>query len=79
MSGERLLIEDQASPVGYKVPSVPDFEIDPGLADTGSPCMSVNFELFIGLIMAVSVGSWLVSLAFTLWEDRLYDDISDSV
>lgn len=76
--GERVLMADQASPVGYKVPSVPDFEIDPSLVDTGSPCLSLTTEFFIGLIIAVGVGTWLVSLAFTLWEDRLYDNMSDS-
>lgn len=74
-----MLIEDHASPVGYKVPSVPDFEIDPSLANTGSKCLSLTCEFMIGLLMAAAVGTWLVSLAYTTWEDHLYDEISDVV
>ena len=73
--GERLLIEDQSSPVGYKVPSLPDFEIDPSLANTGSKCLSLTCELVVGLILAISIGSGLIVLAFTSWEDNLYNKI----
>ena len=52
--GERLLIEDHASPVGYKVPSLPDFEIDPTIANTGLPCMTMSTEFIIGIAMALS-------------------------
>ena len=74
--GERLLIEDQSSPVGYKVPSLPDFEIDSNLASTGGiKCLSLKFELIVGLIMAISVGFCLILLAFPSWEDNLYNEI----
>jgi hypothetical protein len=76
--GERLLIEDHASPVGYKVPSLPDYEIDPVLANTGSKCFSLTFEMCIGFIMAFAVGTWIIALAFTTWEEDLYKDIEDS-
>jgi hypothetical protein len=77
--GERLLIEDHASPVGYKVPSLPDFEIDPSMANTGSKWLSLTFEFFIGVVMSVIVGTWLVSLAYTGWDDNLYSEIADAV
>jgi hypothetical protein len=77
--GERLLIETHASPVGYKVPSLPDYEIDPSLANTGSPYLSLTFELLIGLIMTMVVGTWLIGLAFTWWDENLYGDIEEGL
>jgi hypothetical protein len=72
LDGERLLVEDQASPVGYKVPSLPDFEIDPSMADTGSKCLSLNVEFLVGVIMALGVGIFLISLTFTTWQNHFW-------
>lgn len=69
--GEVLLVSDQASPVGYKVPSLPDFEIDPSLAYTGNKCVSMNFEFLLGLIVAVSVGVGLISRTISTWQHNL--------
>ena len=75
--GERLLVEDQASPVGYRVPSLPDYEIDPLLADTGSPYLSLPLEVCLGVIMAGTIGTWLIGLAFTTWDEDIYADIEE--
>jgi hypothetical protein len=75
--GERLLIEDQASPVGYKVPSLPDYEIDPILANTGSPCLSLPLEVCLGVLLATIVGTWLIGLAFTMWDEDIYAEIKE--
>jgi len=76
--GEKILIEDQASPVGYKVPSLPDFEIDPSLANTGIKCLSLQFEFYFGIFMALVIGSLIVTLAFTNWEETVNKSVSDA-
>lgn len=78
-NGERLLIEDAASPVGFKVPSLPDYEIDPGLADRTSRILSPHLYLITGFVLAIAVGGWLVLVAFTNWGNDLYEDIKGSV
>jgi hypothetical protein len=78
-SGERLLIEDHASPVGYKVPSLPDFEIDPSLANSGLPCVSLTTELLFGLLMVLSIGTVLIGLAFTSWDDDVHEIIEGTL
>lgn len=75
--GERVLVEDISSPVGYRVPSLPDFEIDPSLANTGIKVFPLACEFAFGTIVALAVGGWLIALAFTSWEDDLLDKISD--
>jgi len=77
--GEKLLEEDHASPVGYKIPSLPDFEIDPDMANTGSKCFPLQLEFFIGVVMAVGVGAAIVSLAFTTWDEEFYDEVEAAV
>lgn len=74
--GEPLLIEDHASPVGFKVPSVPDYEIDPGLADQGSKCLSLQFEFAIGIIMAAVIGGGIIYLAFTSTDEELIEELT---
>lgn len=78
-SGEKLLVENHASPVGYQVPSLPDFEIDPGMATTGSKCLSLRFEFIVGVIMAIGVGSGIITLAFTSWDENFYHEITETV
>jgi len=76
-NSERLLEEDHSSPAGYRVPSLPNFEIDPALARTGTPCLSANFEFAFGLIMSLVVGGGITYLAFTDWDDMAIDQIQD--
>lgn len=71
-NGERLLIEDHASPVGYKVPSLPDFEIDPSMANTGCRWLPLNLEFFVGVLLAFVVGACLIALSFTEWDQQFY-------
>lgn len=68
--GERLLIEDHASPAGYRVPSLPDFEVDPTLAKEGLPFASVGVEFFFGLIMAVAIGTGMIYLSVSQWDNQ---------
>lgn len=77
--GEKLLEEDHASPVGYKVPSLPDYEIDPSLAKSGSKWVPVQLEFIIGVILAVGVGGAIVALGYTSWDEDFYDEVSDTI
>ena len=64
---EALLVEDQASPVGFKVPNLPDFEIDPNLVQPERfPC-PMQFELAFGFMLAIGIGGGMVYMAYTDW------------
>lgn len=77
INSEKLLEEDDASPAGYRVPSLPNFEIDPALARTGVDCFSLNFEFGFGILMAFVVGAGISYLAFTDWDDNAIDQIQE--
>jgi hypothetical protein len=78
--GEELLLKkDHASPVGYKVPNLPDFEIDPSLANTGSNYLSLKVELIIGIIISMAVGGSIVALAFTSWDEDVIENLQNYV
>lgn len=62
----------QASPVGYKVPSLPDFEIDPTLANTGIKWLPMWLEFGFGSLLAAAIGIWMIALALTNWDEYLY-------
>ena len=68
---ETLLDEDQSSPLGFKVHSLPDFQVDPHLAQKGVEFLSVQFEFVAAVIMAVGLGAFMVSLAFTQMDENL--------
>ena len=76
--GEPLLIPDQVSPVGYKVPSLPDFTIDPGLAQTGNPCLSIRVEVVLGILFAMAAGTGIVYLAFTDWDETVVAEVEST-
>lgn len=74
--GEKLLQDDHASPVGYKVPSLPDFEIDPTLiSNLGMSCFSSNWELAFGLLLTAIIGGGLMYLAFTSLDDDVFTNV----
>jgi hypothetical protein len=71
---EPLLQEEQASPVGYKVPHLPDFPIDPSLTYKGWVpfcCCSVGFEYLMGVTVAVGVGGFICYLGLTDLDDKI--------
>ena len=68
---EPLLEEDQASPVGYKVPSLPDFPVDPILEQKGMSFMNVKVEFVLGVVMALVIGGGIIFLAFTDFDENL--------
>ena len=67
---ESLLVPSQASPVGFRVPNLPDFVVDPNLVQKGSACVSLETELVLGAIMALAIGGGIVYLAFTEVDDE---------
>jgi hypothetical protein len=68
---EPLLEEDQASPVGFKLPSLPDFPIDPIMEQRGVPFLNVRAEFILGAFLALSIGGGIVYLAFTDFDENL--------
>lgn len=77
--GEKLLVEDHASPVGYKVPSLPDYEIDPSMAKKGSKWVPLQMEFIIGVILAIGVGGAIVAFGYTSLDEDFYDDLANTV
>lgn len=75
--GERLLKSDHTSPVGFKVPKLPDFELDPCCGLAGSRFLSLHLEFAIGVVLAIVLGILMVSFSFTDWEDNAYDAVQD--
>jgi hypothetical protein len=76
--GEPALVEDHASPVGYKVPHIPDFEIDPALAKRGFPLIPYWVELLLAVLMAIGLGSGIVSLAFTNMDEQILHAVQNT-
>jgi hypothetical protein len=69
---EPLLEEDQASPVGYKVPSLPDFPIDPILEQKAMiPWLHVKVEFVIGVLMAFGISGAIVYSSFSDYDESL--------
>ena len=61
---EPLLEADHSSPIGFKVPNLPDFPIDPSLANHGISCVNIKLEFFFGIFMALALGAGICYLAF---------------
>jgi hypothetical protein len=57
---EPLLKEDQSSPVGYRVPHLPDFPFDPTYSNRESMCFNLQGEFLLGSLIALGVGGALI-------------------
>jgi len=58
---DRILVEDQTSPVGFKVPNFPDYPFDQKLLnDERAECCSLRTEIIIGVIPCVLFGFGVV-------------------
>lgn len=71
---EPLLHEDHASPIGYKVPHLPDFPIDPSLTFKGWVpfcCCSVGFVYLLGVFVAIGVGAFIAFLGKTDLDEKI--------
>ncbi|CAB9519573.1 expressed unknown protein [Seminavis robusta] len=63
---EPLLEENHESPVGYLVPNLPNFPIDPCTGKRGMR-IPLRAEIAIGIFLATLLGTGIVSLAYTDW------------
>ena len=53
----RLLVETQTSPVGYRVPNFPDYPLDPGsYGSRGVSCGSLRKNTVVGVLVSLAVG-----------------------
>ena len=57
---EHLLIPAQESPVGFKVPDIPDYIVDPNLARKGIQWLSLAVELSFGIVLSLAVGAAII-------------------
>ena len=72
-----ILVEDQSSPAGYKVPNFPDYPIDPVLiGGKGLPGCTMGMEKIVGIILSIAVGALIVSSGFYNFMDTANDMIS---
>lgn len=62
---EPVLDENAASPVGFIVPTLPLFQIDPNLAQKGILLFDIKVEFVLGMIMALGIGPGIVYMAYT--------------
>lgn len=79
--GEIFLVPDHSSPVGYRVPALPDYEIDPSAMYTATSsftaeyllsCFSLDCEFVFGLFFVAAVGSAFLYLSVTNVDEELY-------
>jgi hypothetical protein len=68
---EPLLTRDEASPVGFKVPHLPDFPIDPIFGAKGSQCFSIRIYFVGGMFVAAAIGGALIYLGASDVDDEL--------
>lgn len=76
---EPLLEEDHQSPVGFRVPNLPDFPIDPFMAKTGWRQITLKAELTLGVIMVALLGAGIVALAFTDWGEVTEEGVKQTI
>ena len=76
---EPLLEENQESPVGYVVPNLPNFPIDPCSGMRGIRRIPLRVEIAIGILLAGLVGAGVVSLAYTDWGKTAEKGISVAI
>ncbi|GKY95936.1 hypothetical protein MPSEU_000554200 [Mayamaea pseudoterrestris] len=77
---ERFLVPHHSSPAGYKVPCLPDYEIDPALARIGRmwfmpPC----FQLVFSLLAVCIVGSGMLCLVYSNWDETTADQVQSTL
>ncbi|KAL3764827.1 hypothetical protein ACHAW5_009045 [Stephanodiscus triporus] len=63
------LVEDQTSPVGYKVPNFPNFHIDPIMFGNKDLQCSLHLEMLAGLFVAVEWGFVVSTTLFDFMND----------
>ena len=71
---EPLLEEEHKSPIGYKVPHLPLFPVNPSYTHKGLGSFCCDFqvviEYIVSLIIAVTVGGFICYLGVTKLDDQ---------
>ncbi|KAI2502160.1 hypothetical protein MHU86_12296 [Fragilaria crotonensis] len=62
---EHLLVPAQESPVGFRVPNLPDYVVDPILAKEGISWISKRVEFVFGVVVALVAGGLIIYLNST--------------
>ena len=57
---EHLLVPAQESPVGFRVPNLPDYAVDPILAKEGIGWISKRIEFGFGVVVALVSGGFMI-------------------
>mmetsp|Transcript_25420 Transcript_25420/g.60086 ORF Transcript_25420/g.60086 Transcript_25420/m.60086 type:complete len:752 (-) Transcript_25420:181-2436(-) len=57
---EPILKEDQSSPVGFRVPHLPDYPFDPTYSSRESLCFNLQGEFILGSLLALGVGGAII-------------------
>lgn len=70
-SNDLLLFEDRYSPVGYRVPTFPAFEINPAHAKKGLPWIRFDFEIYFSVVVALLMLGGIISMALTGWHKNI--------
>eukprot|EP00934_Nitzschia_sp_Nitz4_P004713 Nitzschia sp. Nitz4//scaffold141_size107518//15634//17223//NITZ4_004265-RA/size107518-augustus-gene-0.89-mRNA-1//-1//CDS//3329536255//4703//frame0 len=76
---EFLLEKDHASPVGFKVPNLPDFCIDKLHGTKGLESMSSRTEMIVGGTLTVCIGAFICFLSFTNYDDTLDERVHENI
>jgi hypothetical protein len=66
-----ILSEDHRSPVGYRVPTFPDFLVEPIRAKKSISFISFEQEIVFAVLVAMTMMGVIVSMAFTGWSKTL--------
>jgi hypothetical protein len=69
---EPFLIADDSSPVGYKVPHIADFYVDPALRTTSFRIFNEMGDLILGVIMALAIGGVIIAMSFSNVDENLF-------
>lgn len=70
---EPLLEKNHASPVGFNVPSLPNFEVDPTLASEGwFEVCALQMQAIVGVLLALVIGGGIIYLGFLEEDDEVF-------
>jgi hypothetical protein len=69
---EPLLVEDHTSPIGFKVPHLPDFPIDPIYATNGNQyCVNTTTIFGVGVVFALGIGAFFMYVGFSDIDEKV--------
>jgi hypothetical protein len=66
-----ILSKDHRSPVGYRVPPFPDFLVEPIRAKRSISFISLEQEICLSVLVAITMMGVIVSMAFTGWSKTI--------